>query len=185
MNRLMVVVVLALLIGGCQPGDWGEAEPKLVPRGQPASFENVMPILLESDEVWAYLLRRGSSEVNIASRRIGTVEAIAHGPRLTKEQQQVVVNAMRTASEEKCGVGKPCTIEPYVGIRFVRGDRVVDVSMCLDCYAWLVDANYARVSGLDVNFDCVAEELILLAKDLFPRDPSIRNLKYRPVGVSS
>lgn len=184
----LVILSAAMCVAwgaGCSDGskqDWNEAEPGLYAKQDPMSLEAMWRVLETPDEVRAYLLDPDDTTTTPGPRTIGLYEATKPGPVLTTRDRRALIGAMRAVTGLSVGPGptKTCEPRPYVGIRFAKGEQVVDVCLCFECSIWVITANYRPIGRIDENFDAVEAEVIDLVQELFPEDEAIQRLEARP-----
>lgn len=69
--------------------------------------------------------------------------------------------------------GKFCEPNPGIAFRLWQDKQHVDVTLCFEC-------NVLRVNSVAGDFDLVRPALVTLAKEAFPDDPRIQQLRERP-----
>ncbi|MES2794301.1 MAG: hypothetical protein V4719_32100 [Planctomycetota bacterium] len=96
------------------------------------------------------------------------------GADFARRLSKVLLSSGVTQNQKKCG------LEPGVAYRLWNGNRAVEVLICFKC-----DVLWPHVMGSNVasphrewqDFDSVRAELLALAKEAFPQDAEIQELR--------
>jgi hypothetical protein len=104
-------------------------------------------------------------------------ESNAPGKTISKGNARALANILLDFDSYYWMAQKLCAPEYGLKIRFIRDASIVDVSFCFDCDILAVTSNGATPYE---NFDFRHNDLVRIARKLFPRAPSIQKLEIEP-----
>jgi hypothetical protein len=163
-NRSLVLVIL--LITGCSRSL--DSKQVVSVFGDSAALE----VVQAPDRVEAWRVKPPDPELNLElyahlTRLSETVEVPPH---LAKKLARI----LDSKSTYWWDAARPCYFDPGVQVRFVKGDRFVDVLFCFECKQLGVWYNKEAVGG--GLFDYAAASFAAIMKQIFPGDKVIQAL---------
>lgn len=94
--------------------------------------------------------------------------------KLSAAQVGALQDLIRKDDSYLFGPAKACEFVPGVAVQFTKGKESVSIQLCFSCDEWRFAMNG---TGKSEDFDPIRADLVKLAKELFPDDEAIQELK--------
>jgi hypothetical protein len=142
----------------------------------PRSSSETLSIIRSATAIETY---RVKSSGPFGSERIGNYSVVGNGltpnPEAAKQLKAILLSHLRAKANPMGQKGCPPPV-PGVAIRFIQGDKSVDILLCFQCYDLMV-VNDATSEWRDFNFpETERDVLVKVAKSLFPNDADIQKI---------
>ena len=139
----------------------------------PRSSSETLSIIRSATSIETYRVKRSGP---FGSERIRDYSIVGKGltpNRETAKQLKAVLTSHLRSQANPHGQKGCAAPDPGVAIRFIQGDKFVDILLCFQCYDLLV-VNEESSEWRD--FLVERDELVRIAKTLFPDDADIQKL---------
>lgn len=170
--KKIIITIITIVAVTFNPMNVARAENE---NANPLAVKEILGLIDSAKEVRSYRMN-GTSEIE-GAKKIAHYYVKAEGPVLTAEQHKAWAKMISDGlSDPKLkGSRKMCEPQPGVALAFKSDKQLVEVAICFECRTWEFYVDGKQWKG-SIDFDSANNELIKLAKALFPNDKAIQGL---------